>query len=111
MKGFTRGWTGMFLRDAPGFGLYFCLFELFKRGLDVPKKEADPNSNSFEIGWRKFLAGGTAGIFSWFFAYPMDTVKSKMQTYEGVERLKITKVIPYVIKKHGIIRLYRGIHV
>lgn len=40
LKGFTRGWTGMFFRDAPGFGVYFCLFEMFKRGLDVPRLEA-----------------------------------------------------------------------
>ena len=34
-KGFTRGYTGMILRDAPGFGMYFCLFEIFKSQLHV----------------------------------------------------------------------------
>lgn len=31
IMGFTRGYTGMLMRDSPGFGVYFCLFELFKR--------------------------------------------------------------------------------
>lgn len=39
LKGFTRGYTGMFLRDAPGFAIYFCLFDLFKRRMGVPKEE------------------------------------------------------------------------
>ena len=36
LYGFTRGYTGMFMRDAPGFALYFFMFELFKRKLRVP---------------------------------------------------------------------------
>ncbi len=57
------------------------------------------------------MAGGTSGILAWTVAYPMDTVKSKMQTYEGVDRLRLTKVVPYILKEKGLIRLYRGVHV
>jgi hypothetical protein len=39
--GFTRGYTAMYLRDAPGFALYFCLFDIMKRKLGVPTNE-DP---------------------------------------------------------------------
>lgn len=35
MRGFTRGWSGMLIRDGPGFGLYFAMFEFFKRCLHV----------------------------------------------------------------------------
>ena len=28
--GFTRGYTAMLFRDAPGFGIYFCMFECLK---------------------------------------------------------------------------------
>lgn len=45
LKGFTRGWTGMFFRDAPGFGVYFCLFELFKRKLGVPQLETEADKH------------------------------------------------------------------
>ena len=48
LKGFSRGYTGMFFRDAPGFGLYFCLFDMFKRGMGVPQMEKDPHANKFD---------------------------------------------------------------
>lgn len=78
LQGFSRGWSGMLIRDAPGFGVYFWLFELFKRRLHVYTREQDPHHNPIDIGARKFVAGGTAGVFTWFIAYPMDTIKSKM---------------------------------
>lgn len=84
----------MILRDAPGFGYYFCLFELFKRGLNVHVKEQDKNSSKLDIGLRKFISGGTAGVLTWFLVYPMDTVKSRMQTYQGADRLKLRTVLP-----------------
>ncbi|CDW80211.1 mitochondrial carnitine acylcarnitine carrier protein cacl-like [Stylonychia lemnae] len=111
LKGFTRGYTGMLLRDAPGFGLYFFLFELFKRSANVPTLEKDPDHSKFNVGFRKFMSGGIAGTMTWFAVYPCDTIKSKMQTYEGKERLKLRVAIPSILNKHGLPRLYRGIHI
>ena len=37
LYGFTRGYTGMLMRDSPGFALYFLLFDIFKRNFGVPK--------------------------------------------------------------------------
>jgi hypothetical protein len=34
--GFTRGYTGMLARDCPGFGIYFCLYEMNKKWLNTP---------------------------------------------------------------------------
>jgi Mitochondrial carrier protein len=36
---------------------------------------------SASLAFKKFICGGTAGCLTWTFCYPMDTVKSKMQTY------------------------------
>ena len=33
--GFTRGYTGQFMRDCPGFAIYFGLFEWLKISLQV----------------------------------------------------------------------------
>ena len=30
LRGFTRGYQGMLLRDGPGFGVYFFTFSVFK---------------------------------------------------------------------------------
>ena len=48
---------------------------------------------SASLAFKKFICGGTAGCLTWTFCYPMDTVKSKMQTYKGTDRLSMRKVI------------------
>jgi hypothetical protein len=35
LRGFTRGYKTMLLRDVPGFGVYFGMFEFTKRLLKV----------------------------------------------------------------------------
>ena len=39
------------------------------------------------LAFEKFICGGMAGCATWFVCYPMDTIKTKMQTYEGIDRL------------------------
>jgi hypothetical protein len=34
-QGFTKGYSGMLLRDGPGFAMHFCLFDIFKRRFGV----------------------------------------------------------------------------
>jgi solute carrier family 25 (mitochondrial carnitine/acylcarnitine transporter), member 20/29 len=61
---------------------------------------------------KKFFCGGTAGCTTWFACYPMDTVKTRMQTHEGPDRLKFRKALLNVLQTPGgVKRLYRGIHV
>ena len=31
LYGFTRGYSGLLIRDGPGFATYFFLFDFFKR--------------------------------------------------------------------------------
>jgi solute carrier family 25 carnitine/acylcarnitine transporter 20/29 len=119
-RGFTRGYSAMFLRDSPGFGVYFCLFEFLKRKMGVIDAErrlrhehslGHHYTMSFSLAVKKFICGGTAGCLTWTVCYPMDTVKSKMQTHQGPERLQLRKVIKETLRDHGLSRLYRGIHV
>jgi hypothetical protein len=39
LYGFSRGYTGLLMRDSPGFGFYFCMFEALKRAIDLPERE------------------------------------------------------------------------
>ena len=39
IKGFSRGYQGMLLRDGPGFGIYFCGFEMMKRKFGVSEND------------------------------------------------------------------------
>lgn len=72
------------MRDCPGFAIYFGLFEKFKILLQVSEQDRVDNNyqNKSEsmITFRKFIAGGTAALFSWSFLFPFDTLKTRMQT-------------------------------
>ena len=39
LKGFFRGYQGMFIRDTPGFGIYFSSYEMFKRYWGVSERD------------------------------------------------------------------------
>lgn len=76
--GFTRGYSAMVLRDAPGFGAYFFLYDLIKRSFGLSHFEHENNSFHWNVMMRKFFAGGIAGMMTWFLCYPMDTIKTTL---------------------------------
>lgn len=39
MKGFFRGYQALFIRDTPGFGIYFSAYEFFKRRWGVSERD------------------------------------------------------------------------
>lgn len=122
LKGLTRGYTGMLMRDSPGFGLYFCTFEFLKRSLNLQEKERqyqvaqgctklDKYCIGANLAFAKFMCGGTAGCVTWFVCFPFDTVKSKMQIHQGPDFLRWHRVLIDTIRNQGLFRLYRGVHV
>lgn len=84
IRGFSRGYSGMLIRDGPGFGIYFMLFENNKRRLGVSEKDRAEHNyygmSNAQVGLRKFFSGGVAGCLTWTVAYPADTIKTKLQT-------------------------------
>eukprot|EP00051_Salpingoeca_urceolata_P008822 m.109190 g.109190 ORF g.109190 m.109190 type:complete len:257 (-) comp15963_c0_seq2:36-806(-) len=79
IRGLAMG-TGMTLiRDAPSFGAYFVAYEAVLRGIRSPE-----DSRTFEFLKLNF-AGGVAGVVGWSVIYPIDVVKSKLQTQSLTE--------------------------
>ena len=74
----------MLLRDGPGFGVYFAMFEVNKRKLGVSEKDrVDHNyhgMSQLQVAARKFISGGVAGCATWTVAYPADTLKTRLQS-------------------------------
>mmetsp|Transcript_35954 Transcript_35954/g.93548 ORF Transcript_35954/g.93548 Transcript_35954/m.93548 type:complete len:277 (-) Transcript_35954:158-988(-) len=64
-----RGLGVTILRDTPSFGLYFVVYEWIDRWME----------HSSEVS-RTLLAGGTAGVITWASVYPIDVIKSRIQT-------------------------------
>ncbi|KAF9205575.1 hypothetical protein BGZ49_003829 [Haplosporangium sp. Z 27] len=74
-KGLYQGGLVTILRDAPGYGVYFLSYEGLKRVLEVPPGETGGINT-----WKLLFAGGVAGTLSWLSIYPLDVVKTRLQT-------------------------------
>lgn len=90
-----RGWSSTLIREVPGYGIYFGLYEMLKR-----------ETNDFKW-YHSFIYGGVAGAGSWSVIYPSDVVKTRMQT-EGNEKKQLGKCIQEIYREGGINRFYRG---
>ncbi|KAI9140938.1 mitochondrial carrier domain-containing protein, partial [Paraphysoderma sedebokerense] len=96
IAGLYRGGTITFLREGPGYAVYFGTYEYTKRLLASllesnrlsshdrlrplkPKTEYASNDKKWERPIQLF-AGGVAGVASWASIYPLDVIKSRVQT-------------------------------
>lgn len=70
--GVYRGFWCTILRDSPAFGVYFAGYEY------LTEKVTDPKGNVNTLNL--LLVGGLAGVWSWVVIYPLDVIKSRLQT-------------------------------
>ncbi|KAF9433124.1 hypothetical protein BGZ76_009848 [Entomortierella beljakovae] len=75
LRGLYQGGLVTILRDAPGYGVYFLSYEGLKRVLDIPQGETGGINT-----WKLLFAGGVAGTLSWASIYPLDVIKTRLQT-------------------------------
>jgi len=74
IRGIYRGLFATFVRDIPGFALYFGSYEGLKRTFSPTGKSKDiPISHLL-------LSGGLAGSLCWTVIYPADIIKTRLQT-------------------------------
>ncbi|KAF2481974.1 mitochondrial carrier domain-containing protein [Neohortaea acidophila] len=75
-KGLYRGTAVTFLREAQAYGCWFLAFEY------LMQSEAKRNNIKRDQipTWKVALYGGCAGEVLWISSYPLDVIKSKMQT-------------------------------
>ncbi len=80
-NGLFRGLTATIFRDVPSCGIYFGVYEGMKRHLTSASSEYNnmPMSalNSFIIA---LVSGATAGCSLWASIYPLDVVKTRIQS-------------------------------
>ena len=105
----------MFLRDFPGFAFYFCFYELLKRQFGADNNDCDLCDQRLTTSQRNLalsMSGGIAGIFTWLFCYPADTLKTKLQTAgPNCNKSAFGIAVEIYTAQGGLLRLYRGVHV
>jgi solute carrier family 25 (mitochondrial carnitine/acylcarnitine transporter), member 20/29 len=77
VKGLYYGGTVTALRDSIGYGFYFWSYELGKRIL--ASKLGEDDSPRAEAA-KSLLCGGIAGVVTWASVFPLDVIKTRVQT-------------------------------
>jgi solute carrier family 25 carnitine/acylcarnitine transporter 20/29 len=99
-----RGSAMTLARDGPGSAAYFAVYEYVKRSLS-PKDENGNATGELSLP-AVMTAGGAAGVAMWIPVFPVDTIKSRIQTAEG--RPTISGVISGVYRSGGIKAFFPG---
>jgi len=76
-----RGSAMTLARDGPGSAAYFATYEYIKRSLSP--KDAEGNATGELSLSAVVAAGGAAGVAMWIPVFPIDTIKSKLQSAAG----------------------------
>ncbi|CAL9734094.1 mitochondrial ornithine transporter 1 [Monosporozyma servazzii] len=113
--GLWQGQMGTFIRESIGSLIWFGTFQLLKRYF-VHKNTGswdildNPSNESNETGpiihsWQLLISGAIAGFIFNGSVFPVDTIKSLMQT----EHLGFREAINHIHSHHGIAGFYRGL--
>ena len=98
-----RGSAATLARDGPGSAAYFATYEYLKRRLTPKDEHGNPGSLSLPA---VSVAGGAAGVAMWTAVFPVDTVKSRVQTAEG--NPAVGGVIRELYSKGGVKAFFPG---
>lgn len=73
LPGLYRGNISMMAREAPGFGVYFSVYEATKRALcpGLGKNESPPM-------WVEAVGGATTGAVTWTVVMPVDVISTRV---------------------------------
>ncbi|KAL1310751.1 hypothetical protein AAFC00_001003 [Neodothiora populina] len=80
LRSVFRGSAMTLARDGPGSAAYFATYEIIKRKLTPRNEDGSPGQLSLTA---VMAAGGAAGVAMWIPVFPVDTIKSKLQSAEG----------------------------
>lgn len=89
-RGLFQGFTLTFLRDVPGFAVYFVAYEAVKHALTPSNSEASVPA--------MLAAGAVAGVLTWGLTYPFDVLKSRVQTVPDSAPASELKMLPVARK-------------
>ncbi|KAF2759970.1 mitochondrial carrier [Pseudovirgaria hyperparasitica] len=98
-----RGSAMTLARDGPGSAVYFATYETIKRRLTPKDENGKPGSLSLTA---VCAAGGAAGVAMWLPVFPVDTIKSRLQSADG--NPTISSVVKGLYSKGGLKAFFPG---
>lgn len=104
IKSVFRGSAMTLARDGPGSAAYFAVYESVKRSLSP--KDAEGNATGELSLPAVMTAGASAGVAMWIPVFPVDTIKSRLQSAEG--RPTIGGTIREVYSRGGVKAFFPG---
>ena len=114
-----QGWWSTCLREVPAFGLYFSSYDYLKDGAisylarQTGVKDGAPNYPQHMHTWMaSAFAGGCAGSLTWAIVYPVDIIKTKVQTSPlnaHSSELKMWNILRSIVATSGWKSLFRGL--
>lgn len=114
IRGLFHGQMMTMIRDGFGFGSYFLAYEyLVQNSLKSLRKSVDPEFQRSQLpSSHLILFGGFAGVSYWIFVYPLDVIKSKIQTDTLDHKKKryptIRSCISRITAEEGIKGFFKG---
>lgn len=105
LRSVFRGSAATLARDGPGSAAYFAAYEYMKRRLTPVDPVTGKTSGELSL-LAVTAAGGVAGVAMWIPVFPVDTVKSRLQTAEG--NVTIGGVIREVYGRGGFKAFFPG---
>jgi solute carrier family 25 carnitine/acylcarnitine transporter 20/29 len=91
LRGLYRGLFATILRQTPSLAAYFPVYHILKELIgEFFSSSSISNNNNYitnnnnnkkdSLWWSSALAGGLAGCLSWTIVYPIDVIKSRIQS-------------------------------
>lgn len=111
-----QGWWCTVLREVPAFGLYFASYDYMKDSFETYLSGGDrfakePAGMDTRNAWlASGMAGGCAGCLTWAIVYPVDLIKTHIQTASlDKPAPKILATARHIIQTAGYRALFRGL--
>lgn len=116
VRGLYFGGVITALRDSIGYGFYFWSYELTTRYMMSKMREtgAQPLPENSKVGMEEaakvLLCGGLAGVVTWASIFPLDVIKTRVQTQvlEGAESMRLLDGAEQRPRRLGAIEIARS---
>ncbi|KAI2602663.1 solute carrier family 25 member 45 [Hypoxylon sp. NC1633] len=105
IRGLYFGGVVTALRDGIGYGFYFWSYELSSKWVESNRQNVD---NFSQDAAKVLLCGGLAGVVTWASIFPLDVIKTRVQTQTfDPARISLLGSSPSSQRRLGVIEVAR----